>query len=175
MATENAAPTPEPSGDAVTSDAPASGQRFWLFVVGLVVLAAVSGGGLAFTQYGRLAQAATDGAADAEAAPDDAPVAYGAFTELKGLVVNPAGTSGTRYLAVSIGFEADGPEVLAELERKEIVVRDAVLTRLSQRTAAELSAISRRDALKEELRTSVNEILQEGDIRRLYFTQYVLQ
>ena len=161
---------PEPSGNAVTDDAPASGRRFLLLVLGLVALALLGGGGLAFTQYGLLAQAAPGGA---EA--DDARPAYGAFTELKGLIANPAGTGGTRYLAVSIGFETDGPEVIAELERKEIVVRDAVLSRLSQRTASELSAIDRREALKEELRATVNDVLQEGAIRRLYFTQYVLQ
>jgi flagellar basal body-associated protein FliL len=39
----------------------------------------------------------------------------------------------------------------------------------------ELTDIDRRSFLKDTLRTSVNQILKDGSVRRLYFTQYVLQ
>jgi flagellar basal body-associated protein FliL len=50
-----------------------------------------------------------------------------------------------------------------------------VLKILGSRSIEELSDITRRNELKETLRTAVNGILAEGEVKRLYFTRYVLQ
>lgn len=106
---------------------------------------------------------------------EPAPGEYGAFAQLKGLVVNPAESQGNRYLAVSIAFETDNSSVEKELQDKKVVVKDAVLGLLSERTVEELSDPEQRDALKEALRKETNRILQTGDVDRLYFTEFVLQ
>jgi flagellar basal body-associated protein FliL len=46
---------------------------------------------------------------------------------------------------------------------------------LGEFTVPELSDIDRRAFLKDTLLSSVNEVLKDGEVRRLYFTQYVLQ
>lgn len=102
-------------------------------------------------------------------------VNFGAFYEMENMIVNPAESQGSRYLMVNVGFESDLQEVLTELENKEVVVRDRVTKLLSEFTVPELSDIDRRDDLKDTLRTSVNDVLREGEVRRLYFTQYVIQ
>jgi flagellar FliL protein len=76
---------------------------------------------------------------------------------------------------VNVGFESDAEAVLTELENKEVVVRDRVIKLLGEFTVPELTNIDRRSFLKDTLRTSVNQILKNGPVRRLYFTQYVLQ
>ena len=98
-----------------------------------------------------------------------------AFSELQGIVVNPAGTDGQRYLLVNAGFEMKDPATVEELGTREIVVRDAIVSILSRMTVPELSDVGRRGVLKEEIREAVNETLREGEVTRFYFTQYVLQ
>lgn len=172
--------------EATAEDAPTGedgsffARRFRIILVALVGVAAVGGAGTAVTQYGRIAQTAAAlpfvGGEEAAAGEErDASAAHGTFTELKGLVINPAESGGARYLAVSLAFETTSPEVVKELEAKEVVVRDAVLNLLSQRTVAELSAFEQREALKESLRAATNDLLIHGTVDRLYFTQFVLQ
>ena len=104
-----------------------------------------------------------------------APGEYGSFTRLDGLVVNPAKSGGNRYLAVSIAFEAGEVSVETELKNKKVVVKDAVLRLLSERTVDELSDPGQRDDLKAALIKETNRILTKGTVDRLYFTEFVLQ
>lgn len=161
------------------ADAPPSGRGvgFWLVLAALVALPAVAGGWLAYAQFGWLDRTAASLQSGSGSPADEnaTPVEYGAFTEMENLVVNPAGSRGERYLAISLGFEAADAGVLAELEEREVVVRDAVLRILSARTIDELSTVAQRDSLKTELRAAVNARLPEGGVDRLYFTRYVLQ
>ena len=99
----------------------------------------------------------------------------GALSKLEGLVVNPAQSQGNRYLAVSIAFETGTPEGKRELEKKKVIIKDAVLRLLSERTVEELSDPERRDGLKKALRDKANGILNEETVDRVYFTEFVLQ
>lgn len=167
----------DPSGAEEASEKSSSG-RFWLLLVPLVLFATAGGAWLAYGRYDQVAKSvsmlqARVGMNDESNA--DAPIEYGKFLELKNIVANPANTKGGRYLMVNIGFESDRQAVLDELESKEIVVRDEILNLLSNQTPAQLSDIDRRDSIKSALRQNVNRVLREGEIQRLYFTQYVLQ
>jgi flagellar FliL protein len=99
----------------------------------------------------------------------------GALSKLEGLVVNPAGSRGNRYLAISVVFEMEAPKVKKEMEKKKVIIKDAVLRLLSERTVEELSDPERRDTLKKALREEANGILSKGEVDRLYFTEFVLQ
>ncbi len=99
----------------------------------------------------------------------------GSLSKLEGLVVNPAGSRGNRYLAISIVFEMEAPKVKKEMEAKKVIIKDAVLRLLSERTVEELSDPERRDNLKKSLREEANGILSKGEVDRLYFTEFVLQ
>lgn len=116
-----------------------------------------------------------DASTDATEASEEEITDFGAFYEVENMIINPAESQGSRYLMINVGFESDQEEVLTELENKEVVVRDRVIKMLSEFTVPELSDIERRAFLKDTLLTSVNRVLQDGEVRRLYFTQYVLQ
>ncbi|ARA94765.1 MAG: flagellar basal body protein FliL [Bacteroidetes bacterium] len=179
----------EPDKDAVEPDAVAeegSGDTkkkgkmgLLLVLIPALLLPAIGGAWLVYARYPQVAQAARSIALifgdDPTQPEEEAPVEYGEFTQLEGLIVNPAGTEGTRYLMISLGLEAPSAEVFAEISRKDIVVRDTVLKILGTRTVQELSQIESRDRLKTELRSAINGVLTEGEISRLYFTQFVLQ
>jgi flagellar protein FliL len=144
-----------------------------------IVLISLGGGGyLAYSQYASLAEAAASAGIHVglgERPDEEAPVEYGEFGTIDDLLINPAGSGGNRFLVVSLGVEAQQHAVLEELLAKEIVVRDAVLRLLSRRTAEELGSIELRDQIKNELLVELNAVLQDGEIDRLYFTQYLIQ
>jgi flagellar FliL protein len=162
--------TPE---TAETETSGGKGRKLLVFV-GLF-LALLGGAGVSFSQFAqidRAAQALRGGDGETE---EDEPIEYGEFVQIDGLVVNPAGTGGARYLMVSIGLEAADAAVLEEVGTKDIVVRDAIISHLSGKTIETLADISNRDGIKEEIRALINEIVSEGEIDRLYFTQFMLQ
>ncbi len=118
---------------------------------------------------------ADDAPTDDDAADDDdAP--FGEFVEMDALVINPRGTDGRRYLMARVGVEAATPETLERLDVLGPAASDAILESLSSRTVAELSNITLRDSLKQDIRSSLNRVLgDDGPVTRVYFTQYVLQ
>ena len=111
-----------------------------------------------------------------EEAATGAGAEFGEFMQMESLVVNPQGSGGRSYLMLQIGAEAASPETIERLKTISPAANDAVLDLLSRKTTDELGDITQRDALKEELRTTLNGLLgHEGPVRRIYFIQYVLQ
>lgn len=91
------------------------------------------------------------------------------------IIVNPAGTNGTRFLLTSIGFEVRSPELLKELEGKEIQVRDVLNTVLTSKRLDELVNASKREILREEIAIEVNKLLHNGDLEKVYFSKFIIQ
>ena len=99
----------------------------------------------------------------------------GYFFELSDIVVNPANTSGNRYLVLEIGLEAKEEELIIEAASKEIWLRDAINTLLTNKTEAELLDISKRNLLKKEILKLINSRMKEGKFSKVYFKKYIMQ
>lgn len=155
------------------------GSKIFLFALIPIILLPLGGGAwLSYTYYEDLATVSNAirrdfGKGDPKQA-EDQPIEYGEFAQLENLVVNPAQSDG-RFLMVSLGLEFSEPKVTEEIGERDVVIRDSILRLLGKRTIPELSDITLRDEIKDDLREALNGILEEGDINRLYFTQYVLQ
>lgn len=181
MAEQPDAAPAEPGGDAPDSvnekDAKGGGFRMWMILIPAILLPAIGGAALAMNQYDTLSRLAAETrvrfTSDDEGATEKRE--YGQFLEFGGIIVNPAGSNGKRFLMIDIGLESSSASVLSELERKEIVVRDRMLKVLSSRTVEELASLEGRNLLKDELLDTVNAVLDGGRVDYLYFTQFVLQ
>lgn len=158
--------------DAPTdAPAPASTSRRILVTLLAASIALSAGAAAAYTQKDKLL-----GTPSAAATADEPakPIKYGTVTELDGIVVNPNGSNGRRYLMAKVAVELDKEKALELLTVRSAIARDAILSILVQRTVEELAVPATRDSLKAEIRTELNGIL-EGHVSRIYFTQYVLQ
>jgi flagellar protein FliL len=91
------------------------------------------------------------------------------------IIVNPAGTGGTRYLSASVGFELGNSKAGARFAEREAVVRDALITILSSQSIAELTDFRQRELLRKLIKQRAEKLLQTGDIAAVYFTEFVLQ
>ncbi len=94
---------------------------------------------------------------------------------LENLVVNPAGSQGTRYLLVSVAVEPKEPGMIEDLATLDVPLRHELLAILGAKTVEELSDIERREELVEELEEGLAHVVGEGVISRIYLPQYVIQ
>ncbi len=101
--------------------------------------------------------------------------AVGSMFQIKDIVVNPAGTNGTRYLCTTVAFEISNPLVEEEATAREAQVRALLIEILGRRTVTELSSLEMRDHIRDEIGKSVNTLLTSGEVDGVYFSNFVLQ
>ena len=94
---------------------------------------------------------------------------------LDNLVVNPAGSEGTRYLLVSIAIEPEAPGLVEDLAVLDVALRHGLISFLGSKTVQELADISAREDLVEEMKTILSHEMGEELIHRIYLPQYVIQ
>jgi flagellar FliL protein len=94
---------------------------------------------------------------------------------VKDLIVNPAGTNGTRFLLLTVGIEASTGEGLKELEGKEIQVRDVLNTVLTSKGLDELAGVERREELRGEIQTKLGTLIKAGAVTNVYFSKFIIQ
>ncbi len=94
---------------------------------------------------------------------------------VKDIVVNPAGTGGTRFLSVSFGFELGSSDLAAEFEERELIVRDALITILSAKTVAQLTDAKQKEIVRYQVKKRLEMLMDTDEIEGVYYTDFVLQ
>jgi flagellar FliL protein len=94
---------------------------------------------------------------------------------VKDVIVNPAGTNGTRFLLTTVGFEINGVEKEKELEKREVQVRDVLNSILTSKGLDELVKIDQRETLRKEIFQKVGELLPAGTLTNVYFSKFIIQ
>ena len=91
------------------------------------------------------------------------------------LLVNPTGTSGTRYLSASIGLEVPNHDAVLHLEEKKLQIRDLLINILSSRTVEQLTNAAEREEMRRDIAERLNQVLAPDEVLAVYFVDYVLQ
>lgn len=94
---------------------------------------------------------------------------------IKDIVVNPAGTGGTRFLSVSFGFELGSAYAASEFRDRELMVRDALITILSSKTVAQLTDAKQKEIVRYQIKKRLEKLLDTDEINGVYYTDFVLQ
>ena len=94
--------------------------------------------------------------------------------QLEDMIVNPANTAGNTLLLSSIAFDVSDEAAMQELEKKEILVKDLVISILSSKSLTELSSNTFKDSLRMEISDKVQSVLGDVNINRVYFSKYIL-
>ncbi len=90
-------------------------------------------------------------------------------------IVNLADADQTRYRKIRINLESKKPEPNEEFTKKLPLIKDTILTILSQKRSEELFHSSGKEKLKAEMIRSINPNLVELKLRAVYFTEFVIQ
>ena len=146
----------------------------WI-IIGVVVLVLAGGGYVGWTMLNpQPDQTGADGgqAPDTEAVKE---IEVGAMFDMDPFVVNLNEAGGKRYLKSKIEIEFVGEDVRKELTNRLPQLRDVILLHLSSKTLDEIRSVDGKIELKNALIKRVNQVLKQGKIRNLYFTQFVIQ
>jgi flagellar FliL protein len=90
-------------------------------------------------------------------------------------IVNLYNEGSSRYLKTTINFELSVAELSVEMDTKKPLIRDIVIKTLSAKTYEEISTIRGKENLKDEIAMKVNQVLSDGQVNNLFFTDFVIQ
>jgi len=91
-------------------------------------------------------------------------------------IVNLLSQNVKRYVKLMLNLELEHEQMVPELDSKKAVVRDIVITILSSKTIEEVSTLKGKERLKEEILKKLNEeVIVDGSIKNIFFTEFVIQ
>jgi len=102
----------------------------------------------------------------------DGEEALGAIVPFDTFLVN---LSGGKYLRLQLQAEMETPDVPRRLYGRIVPIRDGIITMLTQKTSADLESSNGKDELKKGIKEFMNEQLRRQEVKRIYFTQFVIQ
>jgi len=175
--------------DAAAAPAPASGgaKAMLPMILALVLAPAATWGTVEFLLLPRLQKklaVSEPGAHGGEAAAH--PPAHGAKGgkggkeggpgfEFQNVVVNLAGTMGTRYLKTSFVITGEDPNIKAVFEGSKPKLTDVTLNVLSSLTLADLEEPGAKNLIREKLVGAYNQALGRKVADQVYFSDFVIQ
>ncbi len=112
-----------------------------------------------------------DAAKEGEQVPAVPPPAY----TIADLVLNPAGSGGTRFLMLSVAFDMKDSASSEAIKLRDAEIKDAVLALVGAKTVEQLSDVASREPLKVEIKDLVVRIMKKKVIKRVSFPQFVIQ
>jgi flagellar FliL protein len=109
------------------------------------------------------------------AAKGEGPATIGPMIEIESFVVNIIDDKDSRYLKAAITLEMDSPEAVVEVKERMPQVRDAILLLVGNKTYNEVRDLQGKLQLRVELMQKISDIVRGGKVRRIYFTDFVVQ
>jgi flagellar FliL protein len=155
---------------------PSKGVMKWIVLAVLIVV--LGGGGFAGWSYMNRPQEKSQkggGAEKAREARKEETVKE--ICPLDSFIVNlmDKATVTKRYLKVTMSLEVRGPEIKLKIDRDKTQLRDTIILLLSSQGFQDISTVEGKLGLKQEILSRVNQILGQGAVTRVYFTEFVVQ
>lgn len=150
-------------------------MKLILIPVVLILLVGIAVGG---TRMGFLpipGLAPKKGESEKEAKAKQPESSMGITYNMKPFIVNLADESAGRYLKVRFEMELDSEDLVPEIEKRMAQLTDAVIMLLSSKTYKDLASYGGKDRMRNEIILRLNSFLTTGSIRKIYFTEFMMQ
>ncbi|WP_291951640.1 flagellar basal body-associated protein FliL [Campylobacter sp.] len=98
----------------------------------------------------------------------------GVMYPLAPFTLNLLSDGGDRYVKCTIQLEQNVETLTPELDKKTAIIRDIIIRTLTSKTFEEVSTTKGKERLKDELTGKINEVLTDGFIKNIYFTDFVV-
>jgi len=95
--------------------------------------------------------------------------------EIKNVVVNPAGAEGSHFLMASVALEVRDKAIDVRLRASEHVVKDIIMSTLSQETMDMLRQPGAREQLKVSLTRAIADYVGGSEAVTVYLPEFVVQ
>ncbi|HDL03494.1 MAG: hypothetical protein DRP46_01640 [Candidatus Zixiibacteriota bacterium] len=153
-----------------------SGKKMSWLIYLIIAVAMVGGGYFAGVKFLKSSETASaENETHEKKAGDKKHHGAGEMFMMEDIIVNPSGTGGTRFLSVSIGFEVGSKETVAQFEKREAVIKDALITILGSKTIEQLSDPKEKEITRYQIRKRVEQLMHAEDLEAVYFTDFILQ
>ena len=161
-----------------------SKKKLFIIIGAVVLVLAILAGVAGFFLLKKSPTAAEPGAGEhgAPAAHGEAAApgtaakpAVGPMVKIDEFIVNIISEEGSHYVKTSMSLEMDNAAVVEEATTRMAQIRDAVLLLIGNKTFEELQDLQGKKQLKAEITTKINSFLQSGQIKSIYFTDFVVQ
>ncbi len=154
---------------------PSAGPMPLIAALVALVLGAAAG---FFVVAPKLAGGGAPAAAEADGLVDDGHgnmvPAKGHYFDLSNVIVNPAGSQGSRFIVVTVSFEVPTEAIQLSLANAETRLRDGVGGILERKSVEELLAPGARDALRLEFAELAKPYLKGSSVT-VYIPQFLIQ
>lgn len=158
------------------TEAPPAKKSGKLLLVGGLAAGVTLGSTMGFLVLGpKLAPSPSHAAAKAATKDSAKKAEPSPIYQMDNLVLNPAGSGGTRFLLLSVALEVKDAATAEELKAHDAEMRDAILRLFGAKTVDQVAEASAREALRGEVNAALSKLLPAGAIRRVYFPQFVIQ
>ncbi len=113
---------------------------------------------------------------DGASADGRAPAGLAPATFLKeSFTVNLADPGRNHFAKVDVDIEITDDFVKEEVTRLIPKIRDFIVIVLSSKTYDQINTVDGKDFLREEIRNKINGYLSRGQIKNVYFSQFIIQ
>ncbi len=160
----------EKEKEKVEEAPPEKGSNIKWIVIAIVILLVLGGGG--FVSWKTFLNPAQE---DDRKEDNPLRVQLGPTFPLKMFLVNLTGAAGERYLKVSMELELKESSLTSELEKREPQIRDTILLLLSGKTFEDVATFKGKTRIRNEITRRLNAFLAPGSIKKVYFTEFVIQ
>lgn len=92
---------------------------------------------------------------------------------LETFLVNLSQSHGRKLIKASLDLDVSNDQVIEEIDIQKPVIRDIIITILSSKTYLEISTKEGKENLRKEIRDQVNLSLVQGQIKNVYFTEFI--
>ena len=141
--------------------APKSKKTLIIIVVNVIILAGVVG-------FFLFASPGSKKEASADAMP-------GPVVPLEAFIVNLLEPGAERYLKVTVSVELESEEDVERIEIRKAQIRNEILLLLSNLSFSETQGEEKKLIIQQNILQRVNRVLPKGGIKRVYFTDFVIQ
>jgi flagellar FliL protein len=91
------------------------------------------------------------------------------------ILVNVAGTAGTRYLVANITLVGKDANLKAKAEEHDLQLRDLAMSILGGKTISDIDKPGMRNIIRAELIAAFNDVLGKEIVGDIYFTEFAIQ
>ncbi|MBW1763967.1 MAG: flagellar basal body-associated FliL family protein, partial [Deltaproteobacteria bacterium] len=90
-------------------------------------------------------------------------------------IVNLVGTRSKSYLKAKLELELSNEKVKDEINKRLPQFRDTILTLLSTKSDGDIRTLEGKFQVRTEIMMQLNQYLTSGNIRNVYFTDFIVQ
>jgi flagellar FliL protein len=158
--------------------APEGGKKKKLFIIiGIAAFLILIGGGVAgfFLLKKEPPAEEKDPGLEVPVPEIDQKAEIGPMVNIAEFIVNIISDENNHYVKAALTIELSSEPAKEELTMRMPQVRDAILLLVSNKTFEELQDLQGKKQLKAELLSKLNAILQTGQAKSIYFTDFVVQ